>query len=138
MGAVDLEAILSNEDAEVYAVLVPEWGGTVHFRTLTADRRDRWELEYQNQPGFRAALVGLSMCDEHGQWAEPTPTQIQALGQKAAGPMERCITEILKRNAIREVDLEEMEAELKKTSGGDSGSSSQSYTEPPRESLSDR
>lgn len=46
---------------------VPELGGHVYIRTMTAGDRDRFEVQIsQTRDNFRARLVAFTACDEKG------------------------------------------------------------------------
>jgi hypothetical protein len=49
-------------------VAVPEWGGTVFVRVMTAGERDRFEViaEDTARKDFRALLAVFTVCDDAG------------------------------------------------------------------------
>lgn len=67
-------AILAAEDRPIHEVDVPEWGGKVLVRALTAGERDRYETEATLEglvgavsgAGLRARLSVICLCDEDG------------------------------------------------------------------------
>lgn len=63
------EDILSADDVQVVPVEMPEWGGTVHLRTMTADEAVKF-TEYLSDPANKrkglVRIVALSLCDEKG------------------------------------------------------------------------
>lgn len=67
------------------------------------------------QKNVRASLVALAMCDENGKPLDPTEAQITALGQKAAGPMDRLFDAVLEMNLMRKADVEQVEKNYETT-----------------------
>lgn len=70
--ALDRSAILASAKPKIITVSVPEWGGDVCMREITAGQRDQWDAwqienegvaRYQN---IRARLLVLTICDEAG------------------------------------------------------------------------
>lgn len=76
--ALTAEQILAASDIETQAVDVPEWGGKVHVRGLTAAQRDRYDRELVSidrkgntaigrLENIRALLVVRCLVDENGE-----------------------------------------------------------------------
>lgn len=108
--SLTLDAILGSDDKHVRKVPCPEWDGDCYVRTLTADERDRWEMALSDSgKSVRATLVGIALCDETGKPLNPTPAQIQGLGLKASGPMDRLFDAVLDLNRMRKSDMEKLE-----------------------------
>ena len=107
---LSIEQILQASDDAVEKVPVPEWGGHVFVRTISADERDTFELSFaerEDKRGMRAALVAAALCDETGTPQQTTPAQIQALGGKASGPLDRVFTAVMRLNKMQPNDIEE-------------------------------
>lgn len=88
---ISLDDLMRAPDHKTIEVEVPEWGGFVRLRTLSAAEREVWELGGQkdlevNQ--FYAKFVALCMVDEAGKRIVPDD-QIEFFSRKAAGPMKR-------------------------------------------------
>ena len=123
--SLSIEDILRIDDQQMREVPVPEWGGSVFVRTISADARDRFEVAFADKcktGGVRALLVAEALCDESGKLLGPTPAEIAALGHKAAGPMDRVFEAAMQLNGMRQADLEATEKNLPPTVDGDSGS----------------
>lgn len=65
------DSILANKTGFVVEPIdIPEWGGKVYVRTLTAAERDQFEWSVYGQrdfKNFRARLLVLAVCDEGGE-----------------------------------------------------------------------
>jgi delta 1-pyrroline-5-carboxylate dehydrogenase len=122
--ALSIADILGADDIEVEAVRCPEWGGTVYVRTIDANARDRFESKFEEKKvagGVRAALVAEAMCDKEGHLLRPTAIEVEALGAKASGPMDRLFTAVLRINRMSNRDVEELEKNFEATGGDNSG-----------------
>jgi hypothetical protein len=66
LGRADL---LACEDLPVKTVAVPDWGGAVYIRRLTAGERDTFDALAVEKKGLglRTALCIRSLCDASGQ-----------------------------------------------------------------------
>jgi hypothetical protein len=90
-------------------VEVPEWGGAVFVRMMTAGERDRWDITVRND-AFRDAsayLVALTACDEAGNrlFRDDQVAELAALNGVA---VERVATRALRLNRLRVRDREEI------------------------------
>lgn len=109
------DAILAAQDLPTKDVPVPEWGGTVRIRSLTARDRDALETAiYQaRQEGLvapdnvRARYASACIVDENGKPLF-TEEDIVALGGKSAAALGRVYDAVLSFNAIAEGDVEEL------------------------------
>ncbi len=68
---LDKRSILACADRKVLPVEVPEWGGTVHLRTLSLGEGLRFQAERKalgDDAGDQVVplLLGYSLCDEDG------------------------------------------------------------------------
>lgn len=109
-------AILAAQDTPVEVVDVPEWGGAVRVKTLTAAERDAFETEIVQRNGrdvrtntrnLRARMVALTVVDEKGQ-ALFSVTDVEALGQKSARAMDRVWAKASELAGMRPEDVEEL------------------------------
>jgi hypothetical protein len=110
--SLSVEQILAAADNRVREVKVPEWGGSVFVRTISADERDRFEARFadrKDKGGVRADLVGMALCDEQGKALKPTDAEIKALGQKSSGVMDRIFSAIMDLNMMNARDVEKLE-----------------------------
>ena len=67
---LDRKSIFKAVDLDIQNVPVPEWGGDICIRGLTARERDHFEAsigQSANLENLRARLVVLSICDEAGE-----------------------------------------------------------------------
>lgn len=117
--------VLNANDVEIQPVDVPEWGGRVYVRTMSADARGEWEDLVFDDAGkpkkdhFRANLVVVTCCDAAGTLLF-RPDQAAALSAKATGPIERLYDAAAKLNKIRKQDVD---AEKKDSPAGPGGGS---------------
>src|SRR5438874_1567721 len=91
------EEILAANDLITESVSVPEWGGAVLVRTLTAAERDAFEASCyigrgqdrkENFVNLRARMVALSIVDATG--AKPfSGDDVKALGEKSGAALDR-------------------------------------------------
>lgn len=114
--ALTREQILQVEDLEREEVEVPEWGGSVIVRAMTAEERDAFEQSMIERKGkkvdvnlknARARLVALTVVDEEGNRLF-TDADIAALGRKSSAPITR-ISDVARRlSGLDEEEIEEM------------------------------
>lgn len=115
MSLLSREAILGAQDLPTKDVPVPEWGGTVRIRSLTAKDRDAIETAIftARQEGLvapdnvRARYASACIVDEKGAPLF-TADDVEALGQKSATALNRVYDAVLSHNAIAEGDVEEL------------------------------
>lgn len=97
MAHLSRDAILKAQDLKREAVEVPEWGGSVLVRQMTASERDRFEARLFvgdgatrtiNQDNLRAKLCALCIVDEQGKRMFED-ADIAALGGKSAAALNR-------------------------------------------------
>ena len=117
-GLLGRDAILGAPDLATYDVDVPEWGGVVRVRMLTARERDAFEASCMktkrdgssefNPVNVRAKLVALCLVDAQGQrlFGED---DISALGRKSAKALSRIFTEASKLNGLTADDVKSLE-----------------------------
>lgn len=116
---LDKAAILAIPDIVPILVEVPEWGGCVWVRGLTARERDAFEasmVEVDKKTGerrprtgnLRARLVVMGLCDEAGNRVF-SDDDIPALGRKSALGMERVFDTIRGLSGMTDADLSLLE-----------------------------
>lgn len=116
--------ILEAKDLPTKDVYVPEWGGTVRIKTMTALEKDQFEKTVfssegkVNMEGMRAKLCAHTIIDENGQRLF-SEFEIEKLGGKGSKALERVFTIAQELNGISNKDLKEME----KNSGTDQSES---------------
>ncbi len=128
------DQILAADDRPTKDVSVPEWGGIVRVRTMSASERDQWEGDTYsdgkvNTTNFRARFVALCVVDESGN-AMFSARDVEALGAKSAAALQRVFNAAQKLNAISQKDIADLEKKSaaapadgsSSSSPGDSGS----------------
>lgn len=119
------QAILTAQDTPVAELEVPEWGGWVRIKTLTAQERDALESEIVQRNGrdirtntrnIRARVVALACVDEKGAPLFGL-ADIEALGQKSAKALDRVFGRASELAGMRPEDVEELAANFVKAPG---------------------
>ena len=118
------ESILGHDDLKREELPIPEWGGSVFVRTLTASERDQFEDRVladkkTTKRDIRALLAVASVCDEQGKPLF-TPADVPQLGRKSAAALDRIFDVAMRLSRIGKQDVEELE---KNSSGTPSESS---------------
>ena len=94
MAVLTRDQILSAHDLKKVKVDVPEWGGSVFVKTITATERDQFETAIYNSKkkinfaNVRARLASLTVTDDQGKRLF-TPDDISDLGKKSATALDR-------------------------------------------------
>jgi len=103
------DQILAASDRPIEAVDVPEWGGTVHVKTMSGSQRDRFEAEFTKDRGkdIRARLAAYALCDEAGNGLF-SEADIKALGEKSTAALQRVFDVALRLNAVSTADIDEL------------------------------
>ena len=107
-------AILAANDLPSKDVDVPEWGGTVRIRSMTATDRDAFEiaqLEAQRDgraapDNIRARYVAACVIGEDGQPLFDE-SEVTKLGNKSAKALDRVFTAITGMNSVEPGAVEE-------------------------------
>jgi hypothetical protein len=122
---VGRQVILQAQDLPVEELEVPEWGGWVRVKTLTAAERDAFENDIIQRNGrdvktnvrnIRAKLVAVALVDETGRPLF-TLADVEALGQKSAKALDRCFAKASELAGMRESDVQEMAETFVETPG---------------------
>lgn len=100
-------AILAVSDLQTEIVDVPEWGGSVHVRTMSGSERDRFEAEHAKDPSkdFRARLAATTVCDESGN-ALFEAADVPSLGRKSCAALDRITEVAIRLNGFSKADQE--------------------------------
>lgn len=117
--------ILNAVDVKTEEVQVPEWGGSVYVRGLTAGERDKWEASLYSaekrgssfevvahKDNIRAKFLVVSIVDEEGKLMF-TAGDIEALSKKSAAPVDRLFAVAQRLSGMTKEDVEELEKNLK-------------------------
>ena len=115
MKAAELrDAILASDDRPIAPVDCPEWGTTVHVRTMSAGERDEWGRLWDaaDKPQDETAalaktipkdmashLVLLTACDENGVRVFE-PEDLDALTEKNGTVIERIARQSMAHNGL--------------------------------------
>ena len=114
MALLTRKAILAASDLPSREVAVPEWGGEVMVRGMTAYDRDVYELTLRDQResgvpigNIRAHFAAACIVDEKG---EPmfSVEDVEALGRKSAAALDRVFSAVVELNALQPGDIEEL------------------------------
>lgn len=118
MAFLSFDEIIAKDDLKTEVVPVPEWGGEVMIRTLSAAERDDFEKTLsktrngkveRNLENFRARLAALVMIDpDTGVLLVKNEKQARMLGQKSVAALERIVNAATRLNGMSEDDVEEM------------------------------
>lgn len=114
---LSLESIVGTDDAKYAVVEMPEWGGSVRVRGLTARERDDYEAAlYYTAPngeqrvnfsGARERLVARGLVDAEGKRLL-TDADAGKLAAKNGKAMERLFDKIRELSGMTQKDVEEM------------------------------
>ena len=125
MNGLTKEQILSAQDVKPVSVKVPEWGGTVYVRPMSAGDRDRWEGDLLDRAekrkesitaateNLRSVFLAKCLCDEAGELLFGAE-DVKALARKNYKPIDRVYEVAQTLNGLSDADVEELE----KNSGG--------------------
>lgn len=116
--------ILSIDDRPTKVLNVPEWGGEITLRALSAQDRDDFELSVYGDSGADRKNIRAKLCvrcivslDGKRMFSDHEMT---ALGAKSGKAMDRVFSACQKMNGLTQADVEELE----KNSGTDLDDSS--------------
>lgn len=124
------DEILEAQDLAMERVSVPEWGGDVMVRMMSAADRDAFEasmikvgpdgVRLPDLSLMRAKLVAATVVDADGNRLF-TFDQVEMLGRKSAKAMQRVTAVAERLNALGQTALEDAE---KNSAAGQTGDSS--------------
>jgi hypothetical protein len=115
------DMILQSVDIVTEELSVPEWGGSVMIKGMTAAERDEFEsvmmqrtrgrkgaMEYElNTREARARIAALCIVDDKGERLFSL-NDVKALGQKSAAALDRVYDVATRLSGIGERDVEEL------------------------------
>ena len=119
------EFILNSDDVKIEHVHVPEWGGKVAVRTMSAADRDDYEMfiyeadQKTKSKNFRARLCAKTICDKDGKLLFPDEKDVIKLGKKSGVALMRIFDAARKLNKIGDEQIKEIEKNLPETPGSD-------------------
>ena len=110
------EEILKADDIVIEVVEVPEWGGSVHVKTMSGTERDSFESEIvdirngvqakTDTKNIRAKICARSICDEDGKLLF-TEKEAVALGKKSVSALQRVFQVSQRLSRISDDDIED-------------------------------
>jgi hypothetical protein len=127
MSGLTREQILESSDRTTRELGVPEWGGSVHLRTLTGLERDAWEKTVlavdrkKDYAGLRAQFAALVIGDEKGNRLFGD-ADVELLGQRNAQVLTRIMDAGYAHNGLSGDAVDEMEGNSESGQSGGSGS----------------
>ena len=110
MALLTRDLILAAEDLPREKVEVPEWGGEVWVRAMTAAERDRLEEAVLDgkAASVRALVAAMCMVDERGERLFGDQ-DVEALARKNAQALDRVFQVARRLSRMRESDVEDAE-----------------------------
>lgn len=108
---LDRKSIFKAVDLDIKNVAVPEWGGVLCVRGLTARERDHFEASIgasANLDNLRARLVVLTICDTEGERVFKDSDAIE-LGKKNAQVVNRLFDIARSMSGMSDEDVQELE-----------------------------
>lgn len=113
MGCLTKDEVLKKQDARKWErVDVPEWGGSVYVRVMTANERDYLSDRFKkSMQGYRATIAAMCLCDENGidLFSDATPEEIKALGEKSGQAIDRIVAVAQRLSGLTEESVKEAE-----------------------------
>lgn len=126
---LDKQAILQAKDVKIEQVDVPEWGGTVHVRSISAAERGLIEeaaAKFKESKGkdsfartFTVKFASLALCDADGERLFDDKDMAQ-LAQKNAAAISRIAETAQRLSGFSKEDMEELEKNSMETQDDDS------------------
>lgn len=104
-------SILEANDRPMKEIAVPEWGGHVYIRMMSAGERDAFEGAQESNPApyrdLRARLAVATVCDTDGELLF-TPDDVPALTAKSGRALDRIFAAASKHNGLTKADVDEL------------------------------
>jgi len=109
------EQILAADDLRFVDVDVPEWGGSVRIRTMTARERQKYQAMIADAKGkmpgnFMEQYVSVCAVDDHNK-ALFTSDDLVALGNKNAVALNRVFEACIELNAASKDSVDAIKGE---------------------------
>lgn len=110
------DAILGASDIKTEDVKVPEWGGVVRVKGLTAAQRDVFESQAMtmrgkdvsvNMAGIRALMASMAIIGDDGAPLF-TKKDVDALGEKSGAALDRVFEAVTRLSGLSDDDVEEL------------------------------
>lgn len=102
--------ILGCSDIPTELVEVPEWGGSVKVRGMTAGERDRFDdmIRTQGLSALRATMAANGIIDEDGKRLF-TDIEVGKLAEKSAEALDRVVEVVSRLSGLTPEDAEFLE-----------------------------
>lgn len=123
MSCLNKDQIFAINDYKIERVDVPEWGGHVYVKVITAKQREVWEntvVTGSKEEGaltsceLRILLVLMSCCDEAGNLLF-TVNDFEALKAKSIVAFDRIYEASCKFNVVTRASIEDEKKDSEKT-----------------------
>lgn len=130
MGLLTRDQILAADDIKTERIAVPEWGGDVLLRGLTAKERGRAVKACTRMVGnkpdtdfgaLQVQMISMSAIDEAGTRLF-TDNDVQVLSGKHSGVIEKIFTVVAKLSGVAEDEIAEMRKNSESSPSDDSNS----------------
>ena len=104
------DSILSSNDLPNDIVEVPQWGGSVKVRGMTAGERDRFEdmIRTKGLGALRATLAAMCIIDEDGKRLF-TDIEVNKLGDKSAEALDLVVEVASRLSGLTPEDADYLE-----------------------------
>jgi hypothetical protein len=124
MSYLDKSQILGIEDLKREEVEIPEWGGVVSIRAMTAGERDAFEARQIKDPykDVRARLAVASVCNASGELLF-TEADVNAVTNKSAKALDRIFAVATKLSGLSKADVDELKKNSSTILSSDSSTS---------------
>lgn len=112
--------ILEASDIDVREVPVPEWGGSVLVKSLSAGQVERIQLRMKGKGlrGVTAAMLAMAIVDEQGNRLFKE-TDIDALSKKSIQACQRVLKAVQEQNGLDNQAIKEMAKNSRNSQGDD-------------------
>ena len=120
------DEILKAQDIDYEVVEVPEWGGEVRVRAMTAAERDAFEASILRQTksgvqvemvNLRARLCAMTIVDEDGKRIF-SDSDVAELGKKSAAALQRVFDVAMRLSKFGNEDIQNLAENLKNDQPG--------------------
>lgn len=120
MALLSREQVLNAEDRQVQSVDIPEWGGAVLVKSLSAGQVEyaQQKMAGKGMKNATAILIAMACVDEEGKRLFHE-SDLDALSEKSIAACQRILQVVLEQNAL---DKSEIEKISKNSGAGQSGS----------------
>lgn len=116
MGCLSKDHILRQKASGKWErVDVPEWGGHVNVRVMSATERDfLGERFAESKVGLRAVIAAMLVCDDDGNDLF-SDADVNALGEVSGAALDRVLQVAERLNGLTQESIEDAEKNLETT-----------------------